>query len=290
MDLPLSPNLLVYIPLLGAVLLAFSLTFRSKQRSLSFLRGPPNTSVFLGNEYDMLQQFEIMTGPLFPLDKGLWNCFSCKNHSQCTSSEDMLIVSDPKALQHIFHKSSYRYPKSADSEFGANRLFGPGVASTVHQRQRKIMNPAFSSAQIKPFVEIFQRTTATLVSQWREQLAAGKDVIDTMKYFQNMTLDALGAAVFDYDFGALHDSNNELVHMVRNLFVDSVRPTKFRYLWDHMRSRFMPTAFSNLGTALMPTKEDIRWPQWPQASKDKPRNYTTTNWQTKISEEKHLLG
>ncbi|EEB96551.1 hypothetical protein MPER_04300, partial [Moniliophthora perniciosa FA553] len=134
----------------------------------------------------------------------------------------MLIISDPKALQHIFHKSSYRYPKSADTEFLIHRLFVPGIASVqgmVHQRQRKIMNRAFSPAQIKPFVEMFQRTTATLVSQWREQLTAGKDVFDATKYFQNLTLDALGASksLFDYDFGALQNSNNELADMIRNL-------------------------------------------------------------------------
>ncbi|KAI3599099.1 cytochrome p450 [Moniliophthora roreri] len=289
MDLPLNPNLLVYIPLLGAVSLALFLTFRSKRRSLSFLRGPPNTSVFLGNEYDMLQQFEIMTGPLFQWTREYGSAFRAKT----ILNEDMLIVSDPKALQHIFHKSSYRYPKSADSEFGAHRLFGPGVASvqgTVHQRQRKIMSPAFSSAQIKPFVEIFQRTTATLVSQWREQLAAGKDVIDTTKHFQNLTLDALGATVFDYDFGALRSSNNELAYMVRNLFVDSVRPTKLRYLWNNMRSRFMPRTLSKLGTALMPTKEDIRWQKWLKASKDQAKILYDNKLQGETSEENDVLG
>ncbi|ESK81020.1 cytochrome p450 [Moniliophthora roreri MCA 2997] len=289
MALPLDPNLLVYIPLLGVVSLALFLTFRSKQRSLSFLRGPPNTSVFLGNEYDMLQQFEIKTGSLFQWTKEYGTAFRAKT----ILNEDMLIVSDPKALQHIFHRSSYRYPKSADTESGIRRLFGPGVASVQgldHQRQRKIMNPAFSSAQIKPFVEIFQRTTATLVSRWREQLASGKDVIDTTKYFQNLTLDALGATVFDYDFGALQDSNNELAHMVRNLFVDSVRPTKLRYLWDHMRSRFMPTALSNIGTALMPTKEDIRWQKWLKASKYQAKILYDNKLQGETSEENDVLG
>ncbi|EEB99155.1 hypothetical protein MPER_01218 [Moniliophthora perniciosa FA553] len=78
MDLPLNPNLLVYTPLLCAVSLALFLTFRYKQRSLSFLRGPPSTSVFLGNEYDLLQQFEIMTGPLFQWTKEYGTAFRAK--------------------------------------------------------------------------------------------------------------------------------------------------------------------------------------------------------------------
>ncbi|EEB99957.1 hypothetical protein MPER_00229, partial [Moniliophthora perniciosa FA553] len=96
--------------------------------------------------------------------------------------------------------------------------------------------------------------------------------------------------VFDYDFGALQNSNNELAHMVRNLFADSVRPTKLRYLWDHMRSRFMPTALSKLGTALMPTKEDIRWQKWLKASKDQAKKLYDNKLQGETSEENDMLG
>jgi hypothetical protein len=74
------------------------------------------------------------------------------------------------------------------------------------------MIPAFSAAQIKPFVAIFQRltnsvihhppnihtrtpdfiSTSQLIGQWRERLSSGEDIIDTTKWLSNLTLDALG--------------------------------------------------------------------------------------------------
>ena len=47
--------------------------------------------------------------------------------SPVDAQEDMLVVADSKALQHIFHKSSYKYPKSLDSQYMGNKIFGPGV-------------------------------------------------------------------------------------------------------------------------------------------------------------------
>ncbi|KAK7043140.1 hypothetical protein VNI00_008494 [Paramarasmius palmivorus] len=247
------------------------------------MRGPPNPSVLLGNEYDLLQQFEVKTGLMFQWQKEYGAAFRAKT----LLNEDMLIVSDPKALQHIFHKSSYRYRKSADSEFNTNRLFGPG---SIHQRQRKILNPAFSAAQIKPFVGIFHKVTNSLAMQWREQVAAGKDVIDTTKWFPNLTLDALGETVFDFDFGALESKNNQLADMVRNLFVDSVRPTKIRYLWNQIRSHYVPSAIEKVIASIFATKEDIRWKAWLNASKGEAKQLYDSKLQGEASEENDMLG
>ena len=80
-------------------------------------------------------------------------------------------------MQHIFHKSGYNYPKRRDvnemtkmfsGEEGIAGAVGtlslPTIRGTVdlsplgviHQRQRKIMNPAFSATQLRTFLTLFQ--------------------------------------------------------------------------------------------------------------------------------------
>lgn len=93
------------------------------------------------------------------------------------SQQDILIVCDPQALKHIFH-SSHPYPKSQDNVFILDLVVGKGLVTVdgesssrssnhlklhpmlldeTHRRQRKIMNPAFSLAQLQKAQVIFQQ-------------------------------------------------------------------------------------------------------------------------------------
>ncbi|KAK7031129.1 hypothetical protein VNI00_013737 [Paramarasmius palmivorus] len=271
----MSYSSLAYIPL-GVLSIWVLLAIRTKRRSLKFLRGPPNTSLLLGNEYDILQQLEVSGVFLQWMEeygaayraKTVLNVGRVSGHQvlfrNSLQQEDMLIVTDPKALQHMFHKSSYHFPKSADTVFNSTRVFGPGLTAVqgqVHQRQRKIMTPAFSAAQIRPFVAIFQKVTTS-------------------------------ATIFDFEFGALDTKNNHLAGMVRDLFVDSVQPTKARYLWNRMRTHYLPSALASIGTTLHPTKEDIRFKNWLVASKAEAKVLYRNKLQGETSEsaENDVLG
>ncbi|KAK7031127.1 hypothetical protein VNI00_013735 [Paramarasmius palmivorus] len=279
---------IIAAPLLGVLLFSLLLLVRSKQRSLKFLRGPPNTSILLGNEYDMLHE-PTVGSKILQWMREYGSTFRIKT----IFNEDTLIVTDPKALQYILHKSSYHFPKAPDMEFTFTRLFGEGVLSvqgTQHQRQRKILNPAFSTAQIKPFDGIFQSVTNFLVGQWREQLATGNDVIDTTQWFTKLTLDALGRAVFDYEFGALETKDTLLGGMVKNLFVDSVMPSKFQYLWNRLRSYYLPDRIKALGSALYPTKEDIRLKAWNDISKAEAEKLYRNKLQGDSADANDVLG
>ncbi|KAK7031130.1 hypothetical protein VNI00_013738 [Paramarasmius palmivorus] len=273
---------------LGVLSIWAFFAIQSNKRSLKFLRGPPNTSLLLGNEYDILQQIDVGGVFLQWMEE-----YGSAYRAKTVLNEDMLIITDPKALQHMFHKSSYHFPKSADTVFTSMRIFGPGVVAVqglVHQRQRKIMMPAFSAAQIKPFVAIFQRVTNSLIAQWRERLSSGEDIIDTTKWLSNLTLDALGEAVFDYEFGALESKNNHLAKLVRNLFVDTVRPTKARYLWNRMRTHYLPSGLANIGATLHPTKEDVRFKHWQDTSKAEAKMLYKNKLQGEASAESDVLG
>ena len=97
-----------------------------------------------------------------------------------------------QALQHILQKSSYNYPKRIDISTMTLMQLGPGilwaegmwhiimpislltfvpVTGSMHQRHRKVMNPAFSAQQLRTFVPLFQQTAVKVRSVLHDMVA-----------------------------------------------------------------------------------------------------------------------
>ncbi len=92
------------------------------------------------------------------------------------SKIDHLSLADPKALQYVLHTSGYRFPKGREVNQGIKLMVGQGLAwahgpwisvlprfhcnhsfslGRDHQRQRKIMTPAFHAPQLRTFLPLF---------------------------------------------------------------------------------------------------------------------------------------
>ncbi|KAG7094556.1 hypothetical protein E1B28_005384 [Marasmius oreades] len=257
---------LLFLPLIVATTTALALLIRARRRSLNFLQGPPTPSTLLGFEWELrrvrsLQSFEVAWSKQYGTAYKLPGCYG----------EDILSVSDPRALQHIFHKGAYRFKKPGDVQHFSNHIFGPGIVTAQaenHQRQRKILNPAFSVAQIRRFASVFLTSAKSLIMKWQGELEAngGKVAdVDTVKWLPNMTLDALGASIFEYQFGALDGKeSSELCDIIRDLFLDSRNPTPLKMLRG-ASFRFLPRFMERILDAF-PTKEDKRFARWLRRS------------------------
>ena len=71
------------------------------------------------------------------------------------------MVSDPKAIQHIY-ANSQSFVRQKHSQNLLRMLFGPALAiadSDDHRRQRKIMQPAFGTPQLRNLFPVFIRHT-----------------------------------------------------------------------------------------------------------------------------------
>ncbi|PPQ81693.1 hypothetical protein CVT24_003123 [Panaeolus cyanescens] len=258
MTQPVSLN---WIPV-GLTILAIFLFFRSRRRSLSYLRGPPRNSKLFGRELDLLFQQDVGDlefkwveeyGTAFPVP----NCYG----------QDTLFICDPRALQYVLHTSEYKYPRPADLKFLLKGFLGSGIIyseDATHQRQRKILNPAFSGEHLRQFLTDFQAHTNRLVRHIDDQLTHGKDTIDMAKLLPKITLDIIGDTGFRYRFGALEDEITELSHKFLHLFDDSKRITKYQLLSNALR-RYLPPFVSEM-TRLAPTKEELRFADFHQAS------------------------
>ncbi|KAK7037571.1 hypothetical protein VNI00_011063 [Paramarasmius palmivorus] len=123
-----------------------------------------------------------------------------------------IILSDLKGVAHIL-KNETIYEKSEPLRYMLSRITGHGVLTTegeVHKKQRRVMNPAFGSAQIRDVTEIFVEKSVQLRDVWVSQLNK-TDVItvDALSWLSKMTLDVIGHAGFDYQFNALSGRPNE---------------------------------------------------------------------------------
>jgi len=81
--------------------------------------------------------------------------------------EDRLLLSDPKALQYIFHTSGYNFLKWPERTEISRVLMGRGLLwadGETHRRQRKVMLPGFGTPESKSFVPIFRRMAAEVCS------------------------------------------------------------------------------------------------------------------------------
>ncbi|KAK1219641.1 hypothetical protein PQX77_017631 [Marasmius sp. AFHP31] len=252
------------IPLLALTTGVITLILRAKRLSLKFLQGPPRPSLLLGHEWEMGRARKVGS-----LEDSWFEQYGYVFKLGGCYGEDILMVADPRGLQHIFHKSAYRYIKPADIEHATTKLFGPGLATVngeTHSRQRKLLNPAFSAAQIRPFAQVFSLAAQSLTVKWRAEIEGGKEVLDTVRYLPNMTLDALGESFFGYEFGAMEGKkSSELCDIIRDLFTDSVASNELQMLRRALY-RFSPNWVLQF-LELQKTKQDRRFEHWLSASR-----------------------
>ncbi|KIK62944.1 hypothetical protein GYMLUDRAFT_259715 [Collybiopsis luxurians FD-317 M1] len=266
--LPFLTQVVLALSLIPTVYILYcGLFYRYKRRSLKYLRGPPRTSFLLGTEYDLLLQTDA-----FHLESKWFKEYGTVFRANTYFSEDMLMISDPRALQYVLHTSGYRFPKARDVKQATRFLSGCGIANVdgeVHNRQRKALNPAFSVKQLRQFLELFQRSTSSLVAKWKQELHAsleGSSIINVSTWLPKATLDVMGESAFDYKFGALDGEETELGTAFDNIFVGSrLYPPKVELLYRSFR-RDLPALVSNI-LLRFPTKQERKFLAFLNASK-----------------------
>lgn len=241
--------------LLVAVVALITYTYLRRRNSfLSQLRGPKPHSFWIGNEGNILYQNEVGDCEFEWMQQfgSAWRRRGCLG-------EDHLMVADPKALQYILHSSGYNFPKRRDMVKVTEMVAGRGIVCAhgeVHQRQRKVLAPAFSASRLESFISIFQDASSKLVQRWNDELAtsdpSNPSLINVTSWISRATLDIIGQAGFDVHFRSLDGAETELSRMYGGLFIDStLYPSPlnliFRSTWRYIPEfllryvRYLPT-------------------------------------------------
>ncbi|SJL11671.1 uncharacterized protein ARMOST_15077 [Armillaria ostoyae] len=184
-----------FVIAVASLLLASLLHRWFKRPSVKHVKGPPSPSFWLGHERVLRDQ-----GNAGDLETKWRKEYGTVYRISGCLGQDILIVCDPQALKHIFH-SSHPYPKSQDNMFILDLVVGKGLVTVddeTHHRQRKIMNPAFSLAQLQKAQVIFQQCSDKLVNGIQGSLArtGTDDTINVLDWTSKAALDIIGLASF----------------------------------------------------------------------------------------------
>ncbi|TFK50064.1 cytochrome P450 [Heliocybe sulcata] len=205
-------------PILPLLALACAVTYLYKRWrariSLRDIQGPKSYSFLLGN------LGEMYLGPAAEADFKWHQTFGSVVRYKGILNDDYLMISDPKALQHILHTSAYHFVKDSGGKRALTHLLAGRSLNSVdgeeHRRQRKVMLPAFGGPESRALFPVFTKISQELVARWKDTISqeasadSGSVIFNIPKWLSRATLDAIGEAAFDYQFGALDNAETEL--------------------------------------------------------------------------------
>ncbi|KZV67414.1 cytochrome P450 [Peniophora sp. CONT] len=223
----LSVATLFIVPLGVASWLSLRFVLPLYRSPLWSLRGPTAPSWFYGNFKQIstvrnalqIQEWVASYGSSFLVHwLGMMPC---------------LWTIDPVTIGYVM-SHAYEYEKPMEGRMQLARVMGKSILITegdLHRKQRKVMNPAFGTAQIRNLHEVFVDKAADLRELWKGQILeqGGCAHTDAVNGLSSATLEVIGVAGFNYQLGSLSAAGetNELNQAFRTIFA---KPPKFSLL------------------------------------------------------------
>ncbi|KAJ7037972.1 cytochrome P450 [Mycena alexandri] len=184
---------------LSIVLTLYHIYRRWNRISVADIPGPEADSFLLGNQAEYYQSQAAETDFKWQARFG----HVVRVHG--ILGTDRLLISDPKALHHIY-TSGYNIRKTDFRSEVTRALTGPGLAwanDETHRRQRK------------------------LSAEWKETLGADSSlVVNVPRFFSRFFLDVIGEVAFDYQFGATEDANDPVAAALSSVVPNLFSPSK----------------------------------------------------------------
>ncbi|KAF8645774.1 hypothetical protein AX16_007583 [Volvariella volvacea WC 439] len=238
------------------VLIFFAKLYQHYKRiSISLVPGPEPESILLGNMRELFQsqaseadfKWQGEYGDIVRLKGPL--------------GEDRLLVSDPKALQYIYHTAGYKFFKQKARREISRIISGRGIFwadGNDHKRHRRVMLPGFGGPESKSFLPIFSSCAEKLASSWRDLISLSDDgvaVVNVTHWASRATMDAIGEAAFDCHFGALDDADTPLNRAYTNLLTDSFGQLSKADILIQNIMEYLPMRLLNFFSDYMPSQK-----------------------------------
>ncbi|KAG9009837.1 hypothetical protein FRB94_013549 [Tulasnella sp. JGI-2019a] len=124
-------------------------------------------------------------------------------------SEDILAISDPAALSHMFTKHPYDYPKSSSIRPLIERVIGRSLVwaeGDEHKRQRTTLGPVFTHSKVKQTEPEVRDASDRLVNLLKEYISNNNESkddtieINALDWCSRATLQVIGSVGFGHDF------------------------------------------------------------------------------------------
>ncbi|CAE6431261.1 unnamed protein product [Rhizoctonia solani] len=151
------------------------------------------------------------------------------------SWDPRLYTLDQRALTYILNNST-KYQKPWQSQRIIGNLIGYGMLATegvAHRIQKRVITPAFSSANLKDFLPIF-------FGKAKEAYNEEALDIDVYHWMSRGTFDIIGLAGFDYAFNAIENEENPVYLAYKEMFAMTLDMERSRGLVSMLISVYFP--------------------------------------------------
>ncbi|KIJ54811.1 hypothetical protein M422DRAFT_64043 [Sphaerobolus stellatus SS14] len=211
---------MVLLQLFGPLLLGYAVWRLVKRLTatspLADLPGPTKEHWLKGNYHRLFQDSREYSLKLAEKYGG-----AVKIHGLLGSEQ--LFISDPLALHHIAVREQDVYTETDMFIMGNKLIFGEGLIATLdeqHRKQRKMLNPVFSLANMRDLLPIIQPIADKLCEIFRSEVLSedGSKEIDMLPWMTRGALEYICQAGLGYSFDILeHPEGNEYFEAIRRL-------------------------------------------------------------------------
>ncbi|KJA27949.1 hypothetical protein HYPSUDRAFT_34187 [Hypholoma sublateritium FD-334 SS-4] len=173
---------------------------RFVKSALNNIPGPPSESFFTG----VLESFFNNHG--WDYHKKLAETYGGIMKIKAVFGENELYVFDPKALHHIFVKDQDIFEETPQWIQGNGVVYGPGLLATLgeqHRKQRKMLNPVFSTAHMRDMMPIFYDVTDKLRDAMLARVKNTPTEIELLSWMTRTALELIGQSGLGYSFDSM---------------------------------------------------------------------------------------
>ncbi|KAJ8585151.1 cytochrome P450, partial [Rhizopogon salebrosus TDB-379] len=209
--------------------------------SLADVPGPKSASFIMGNTKELYQ------GQAAEADFKWQAQYGNVVRFKALFGENQLMISDPAALQYIFVKSGYRFPRQQDHNVLAMLTNGRGILWAVgddHKRQRRVMLPGFGAPECKAFLPLFKGCAESMSDKWMDIISNSEEQsaeFNIPLWLSRATLDAIGEAAFDIRFGSVAGDESALAHAYGSMMADAFGSPSDGQIFIQGISKHIPT-------------------------------------------------
>nr|BED42974.1 cytochrome P450 monooxygenase [Trametes versicolor] len=195
---------------------------------LDNIPGPPRESFLYGNLRQMLERHA------WPVYERLTETYPGIAKLAGPLGTRMLYVFDPVAMHNIIIKDQDVFEQAAWIIQSNQIEFGPGLLSTLgdhHRKQRKLLNPVFSFANMRRMIPIFNDVAHKLQKGIEMCLAKETEPVelDMLNWMGRTALELIGQSGLGYSFDPLvAESSDEFLTTIKAFQPTIMQLTLFR--------------------------------------------------------------